>query len=265
MPHSPTNPPVAPKNTQPTANTAAGSTVTTANSPSRDSHDERHCDSARSARSGRPRCSADEASPPAASSAASTRLSTANPGLSGTRPRGAPIPSSSSSANPAPEAVVKKMIDKAGCMVSATALCRSSATAGRRARAARRRAPPPAAGQRRAPRAAAVGDHLRYRRIGVAEIAEMPRLGRAHHDAGRQALFGGEVVVIDAVDAQGAFLHHPFVLVELAGAVGTGPGAQFAADADLGVDQDDAVFGALVGSPGRAHGDAGGLGAMQAR
>src|SRR3546814_8385723 len=47
-------------------------------------------------------------------------------------------------------------------------------------------------------------------------------------------------------------------------AVGAGPGAQLAADAGVGVDQHDAVLGALVGGPGRADGDAGRVVAVQA-
>ena len=47
-------------------------------------------------------------------------------------------------------------------------------------------------------------------------------------------------------------------------AVGTGPRAILAADALVGVDQHDAVFGALVGRARRAHGHAGGVLAVQA-
>ena len=92
----------------------------------------------------------------------------------------------------------------------------------------------------------------------------MPRLDRARHDAGRLAVLLGEMVVVDAVDAQRAFLHHAGIVVELARAIGAGPGAQLAADADRLVDQHDAVLGALVGGAGRADGDAGRLLAMQA-
>ena len=44
-----------PKNTQPMPKTAAGKNVRTEKTPSRDSQDERHCEKARQARSGRPR------------------------------------------------------------------------------------------------------------------------------------------------------------------------------------------------------------------
>ena len=74
----------------------------------------------------------------------------------------------------------------------------------------------------------------------------------------------GSCGVVDAVDAQRAFAHDVLDRVELAGAVGAGPGAQAAADAQLGVDQHDAVLDALVGGAGRADRDAGGLGAVQA-
>jgi hypothetical protein len=71
--------------------------------------------------------------------------------------------------------------------------------------------------------------------------------------------------VVDAVDAQRAFLHHPGILVEFAGPIGASPRAQLAADADLLVDQHDPVLGTLVRGTGRAHGDAGRFLAMQAR
>ena len=113
--------------------------------------------------------------------------------------------------------------------------------------------------------AAALGDHLRHRRVRVAEIAEVPRARRTDHHAGRHPLILGKIIVVDAVDAQGAFLHHTVVFVELARAIGAGPRTQLAADADIGVDQHDPVLGALVRRAGRAHGDAGRLLAMQAR
>ena len=112
--------------------------------------------------------------------------------------------------------------------------------------------------------AAALGHQLRHRAVRIAEIAEMPRLRRAGRDAGRHALLFRQVLVVDAVDAQRAFPHHALVLVELARAVGAGPGAQLAADADVGVDQHDAVFGALVAGAGGTDGDAGRVLAMQA-
>src|SRR5713101_2080569 len=88
---------------------------------------------------------------------------------------------------------------------------------------------------------------------------------RAARDAGRLPILGGEVLVVDPVDAQRAFLHHAGVVVEFAGAIGASPGAQLAADADRLVDQHDPVLGALVGGARRAHGDAFRLIAMQTR
>src|SRR5207253_468204 len=86
--------------------------------------------------------------------------------------------------------------------------------------------------------------------------------GRTSHDASRHALRLRQILVVDPVDAQRAFLHHSAVLVELARAVRTGPGAQFAADAERRIDQHDAVLRAFVGGAGRAHCDAIGLLAM---
>src|SRR5713226_6136734 len=117
MPHNPTIPDVAPNSSQPTAKTAAGTKVATAMTPSRDSQDERHCEKARHARSGRPRWKIDETSPPAASTKAIAKVARPNPALAGSSASGTPRPISSNSANPAPDAVVKKMIESAGCMV----------------------------------------------------------------------------------------------------------------------------------------------------
>src|SRR5690348_5462475 len=54
------------------------------------------------------------------------------------------------------------------------------------------------------------------------------------------------------------------MLVIFARAIGAGPGAQLAADAEILVDQHDAVLGALEAGAGRAHGDAGRVVAMEA-
>src|ERR1700688_721881 len=117
MPHKPTIPEMAPKKIQPIAKIAARPRVRTAITPSRDSQDERHCEKARQARSGRPRWKTDETSPPAASAKAVAKTVKPNPAFSGSNASGTPIPIKSNSANPAPDAVVKKMIESAGCMV----------------------------------------------------------------------------------------------------------------------------------------------------
>src|SRR5688572_19770187 len=88
---------------------------------------------------------------------------------------------------------------------------------------------------------------------------------RAGRDARGHAIYLFQLVVVDAVDAQRAFLHHANVFVKLARAVRAGPGAQLAANAEVLVDQDDAVLSALEGGAGRAHRHAGRLLAMQAR
>ena len=71
-------------------------------------------------------------------------------------------------------------------------------------------------------------------------------VGQAITQAGWRSLRRQQLVV-DAVDAQRALLHHLFLLVHFARAVGAGPGAVLAADALVVVDQHDAVLGALVG------------------
>src|SRR5713226_9586224 len=108
MPHNPTIPEVAPKKIQPIAKIAAGTKLAPAITPSRDNHDERHCEKARHARSGRPRWKTDETSPPAASTKAVASAVRPNQGSAGNKPSGTPSPISSNSANPAPDAVVKK-------------------------------------------------------------------------------------------------------------------------------------------------------------
>src|SRR5262249_21165546 len=65
--------------------------------------------------SGRPRCSVDDSRPLTANTTATASETNAKPGFCGTSPNGAAMPTSSSSPNPAPDAVLKKMIDKAGC------------------------------------------------------------------------------------------------------------------------------------------------------
>src|SRR5205085_3262596 len=112
---------------------------------------------------------------------------------------------------------------------------------------------------------AAVGDHPRHCGSGIAEITEMARRDGTGRDASRHTVDGIEGFVVDAVDAQGAFLHDAGVLIELAGAVGASPGTQLATDEELLVDEDDAVLCPLVGGAGGTDGDAGGLGAMEAR
>ena len=92
----------------------------------------------------------------------------------------------------------------------------------------------------------------------------MPGPGRAGRDAGRLALGFGQGRIVDAVHAQGALAHGVLDRIDLAGAVGAGPGAQVAADADVGIDQHDAILGALEAGPGRADGDAGRRLAVQA-
>ena len=107
--------------------------------------------------------------------------------------------------------------------------------------------------------AAALGHQARGRRVRIGEVAEVARAGRARPHARRNAVLLGQIGVVDPVDAQRALLHHALIGIQLARAVRAGPGAQAAADAELLVDQHDAVLGALVRRAGRAHGDAGGV------
>src|SRR5436190_23123127 len=100
MPSRPITPSVTPKKIQPIAKIAAGTKVMTDMTPSRDSHDERHCEKARHARSGRPRWNAEETRPAAASTNAVASETKPNTLLSGNSPSGTARPSNSSSENP---------------------------------------------------------------------------------------------------------------------------------------------------------------------
>ena len=117
IPQRPTRPPVTPKKTQPMPKIAVGRNVKTEKTPSRDSQDDRHCEKARHARSGRPRCRTEEASPLAASKTALASAAKPKAWLAGNKPSGVPIPSKISKPKPAPDAVVKKTMDSAGCIL----------------------------------------------------------------------------------------------------------------------------------------------------
>jgi hypothetical protein len=102
-------------------------------------------------------------------------------------------------------------------------------------------------------------------RVRVAQVAEVTCARGTGAHAGRLAVFGLQVLVVDAVNAERTLFHHAIVGVVFARAVRARPRAQLAADADVRVDQHDAVFGALVAGAGRAHGHAGRRFAVQAR
>jgi len=74
----------------------AGRKVSTAATPSRDSQEDRHCDSARQARSGRPRCSSEEQSPAAISASAMMAAVAPKSVFAGKRPSGLSTPSQNS-------------------------------------------------------------------------------------------------------------------------------------------------------------------------
>src|SRR3984893_7699907 len=115
-PRRPITPSVTPKKIQPMPNTAAGTKVAIDMTPSRDSHDDPNCETAPPARWGRPRGNPDETSPPAASTKAVASAANPKPPLAGSNPSGTASPINSSSAKPAPDAVVKNTIESAGCI-----------------------------------------------------------------------------------------------------------------------------------------------------
>src|SRR5947208_4481797 len=83
MPSRPITPSVTPKKIQPIAKIAAGTNVAIDMTPSRDSQDERHCEKARHARSGRPRWKTHETRPAAASTKAVAKAANPKPALAG--------------------------------------------------------------------------------------------------------------------------------------------------------------------------------------
>ena len=97
--------------TQPTASAPEAGKLASASTPSRDSQDVRHCDRARQARSGRPRCQVDTASPPVTSASATPKPVMPRVRSIGTAPNSPSSASQASSPKPAPEATVKTMIE----------------------------------------------------------------------------------------------------------------------------------------------------------
>src|SRR5262245_23568545 len=114
-------------------------------------------------------------------------------------------------------------------------------------------------------KATTVSHEPRHFAVGIAKVTEMPRAGRAGPHACGNAVVGGKVLIVDAVDAPRALLHDTVAQVVLARPVRAGPGAQLAADTGVGIDQHDAVLRPFVGGARRAHSDTVGFLAMQAR
>src|SRR5262249_51367486 len=113
--------------------------------------------------------------------------------------------------------------------------------------------------------AAALDHKLGHGASRIGQVAEVARARGAGAHAGRHAVFLWKALVIDPVDAQRALLHDAVAVVILARAIGAGPRAQLASDAGLGVDQHDAVLGALEGGTRGTHADARRFFAMEAR
>src|SRR6056297_657276 len=109
------------------------------------------------------------------------------------------------------------------------------------------------------------GGEFRDAALGVVVVAEVARTRWAGPHAGGNTVDLGDLLVVDAVHAEGAFLHDALGRVHLAGTVRAGPGAEPAADAGALVDEHDAVLRALVARTCRANCDAGGVVAVEAR
>ena len=112
--------------------------------------------------------------------------------------------------------------------------------------------------------AAAFADGNRHFRIRIVHVAEQTRAGRARHYTRGFAFAFRQLLVINAIHAQRAFLHYLLVLVDFTRAVRTRPRAIFAADALVVVHQHDAIRLAFVTRTGRTHRHARRVFAMQA-
>ena len=111
---------------------------------------------------------------------------------------------------------------------------------------------------------AAVRDKTGDIALGIAKVAEMAGAGRACPHAGGDPILRLQIFVVNPINAQGAFLNHTVVIVIFARAIRARPGTEFAADAGIRIDQDNAVFFALVGGTGRANRNTIGFVAMEA-
>src|SRR5690348_4391113 len=101
------------------ANARIGTKLATDATPSRDSHDERHCENARQARCGWPRCRVEESRPAATNAAPIASASNASLGAIGKGSNTNTTPRRNSSPYPQPDMTVKKITEKAGFMKSA--------------------------------------------------------------------------------------------------------------------------------------------------
>jgi hypothetical protein len=87
----------------------------------------------------------------------------------------------------------------------------------------------------------------------VVDVAEEARVRGAGHHARGFPVALGQRLVGDAVDAEGALLHHLLLGVQLAHAVRARPRAVFAADALVVVHEHDAILGTLVARARGTH------------
>src|SRR4029079_8408451 len=99
------------------ASRTANTKVTMALTPSRESHEVRHCENARQARAGLPRCSIELSRPMVDSTMASAIDHSSGRGDTSTNSDA--NAAQNSRPYPAPESVVKKMTESAGCMGAA--------------------------------------------------------------------------------------------------------------------------------------------------
>ena len=89
----------------------------------------------------------------------------------------------------------------------------------------------------------------------IREITKVAGTRRAGAHTGGLTIFFGQVFVVNSINAKGAFLHNPLILIHFARAVRAGPSAQSTTDTGVFVDQHDTVSDPFVAGPRGADGD----------
>ena len=79
--------------------------------------------------------------------------------------------------------------------------------------------------------------HLADIRVWVTKISKMSCVGWACSDASWNAIFFWQVVIVNSVYAESAFLHYTCFCIHFPRSISTSPGAQPAANAGIFIDQ----------------------------
>src|SRR6056300_916597 len=262
--------------------------VTTAKTPSRDNQDDRHCDSALKARSGCPRWNSEEHRPPiTAANARPLKINRSIGCVMVTKPR----PNQNNMPRPRPESEVNTIIDQAGritfsltqfsqCRIHPTpessnigclvlGLCfRGLCVRGNEMLLLARwqvfvhRCCPLF---RHQIETSTLPNHFAHLRLRITQITKCASPCWTGPHAGWNTVLFGEILVIDPIDTERAFLHDLLHRIHFASPVRAGPGTEATTNAVIFIHQHNPVFNALVGSTRRTHSDTRGIRAMQTR